>query len=157
MMISIVLTLLSITGVQSFAPYSTNTPSSKYPERNVRSNFGSASSSSSSSSQLRLSKDPKQETETFQEKLDRILDTQFFDPSEVFESESSEIKENPEKSLNPLVWFANLVQNDYETAEALFAAGLISFMVVLSQELLRMVRYGDAYHPFQNGGGGSLF
>ncbi len=107
-------------------------------------------------SQLQLSNDP--ENETFQEKLDRILDTQFFDPDKLFEKESQEINDNPEKSMNPLVWFANLVRNDYETAEALFAAGFISFMVVISQELLRMARYGDAYQPFQNGSApGSLF
>lgn len=106
---------------------------------------------------LDFSKDPKQQQETFQEKLDRVLDTQFFDPEEILENESPEINENPEKSLNPLVWFANLVRNDYQTAEALFAAGFISLMVVISQELLRMAKYGDAYHPFQNGSAGSLF
>ena len=100
-----------------------------------------------SSSQLLSSKDPKQET--FQEKLDRILDTQFFEPEKLLENQSPE---NQKKSMNPLVWFAKLVQNDYQTAEALFAAGFIAFMVVISQELVRMTMHGDAYHPFQSSG-----
>ena len=143
-MMKFALALVLVTGAQSFVPRS-----SPVPTRCVQRNLPV------SSSQLQFSKDPQQET--FQEKLDRILDTQFFDPEKLLENESSEIHENPEKSMNPLVWFANLVTNDYETAEALFAAGFISFMVVISQELLRMMRYGDAYHPFQNGSGGSLF
>ena len=137
---------------QSFAP-------NRYQTRSRSPTDSSAPTHTSitkTQSQLQLSKEP--ENESFQEKLDRILDTQFFDPDKLFENESQEINDNPEKSMNPLVWFANLVRNDYETAEALFAAGFISFMVVISQELLRMARYGDAYQPFQNGSApGSLF
>ena len=60
-------------------------------------------------------------------------------------------------SKNPIVWFAKLVKNDYETAEAFYAAGFISILVILTQEMLRMVKYGDAYVPFSRVAGGSLF
>ena len=106
---------------------------------------------------LSLSNDKDPETSSFQEKLDRFLDTPLFDPDKLLEDQSDEVKERPESSSNPLVWFANLVKNDYETAEALYAAGIISFLVVLTQELLRMVQYGDAYQPFSSLTNGSLF
>lgn len=94
---------------------------------------------------------------SLQEKLDALLDRPFFDPDQILDNQSEEIQESPETSLNPLVWFANLVKKDYQTAEALYAAGFISIMVILAQEMLRIVRYGEAYHPFQNVGSGSLF
>ena len=129
--------------VHSFAP-----ASSQYQRTTTK--------PSSSTTALHLSNDPEQ-PKTFQEKLDQFLDKPLFDPDQILENENEEINENPGKSKNPLVWFASLVKNDYETAEALFAAGIISFMVVLAQELLRMAKYGDAYHAFQNGSSGSLF
>jgi hypothetical protein len=100
---------------------------------------------------LSLSSDEDPETSSFQEKLNRFLD------KPLFEKQTDKVKESPESSINPLVWFANLVKNDYETAEALYAAGIISFLVVLTQELLRMVQYGDAYQPFSSVTNGSLF
>jgi len=125
------LVLSFIIGVQSFAP--------PVP-------------SPSSWSCLQLSKDSQEDS--LQEKVDQMLDRQFFDPEKILENESPEIIENPKKSKNPAVWLANLALNDYETAEALFAAGFIGIMIVIAKELLRMVLYGDAYQPFQSGGGG---
>ena len=95
--------------------------------------------------------------------MDAFLDTPFFDPDQILDDKykgSQDRSSSDERSLsNPLlVWFANLVKNDYQTAEALYTAAFISIMVVFAQELLRMVKYGDAYHPFQNiSSSGSLF
>jgi hypothetical protein len=112
---------------------------------------------SSKSSQLFGSNDNDPEPTSFQDKLDSFLDKPLFDPDKMLADQTDEIQENPKSSTNPLVWFANLVKNDYETAEALYAAGIISFMVVLAQELLRMAKYGDAYEPFSSFSNGSLF
>jgi len=82
---------------------------------------------------------------TIEEKIDNFLDSPVFDPDD----ESNE--EN---------WFANLVKNDYATAEALYAGGFFAFMVLVSQELFRMWLYGDNYVPFKAGGsmgGGGLW
>mmetsp|Transcript_32800 Transcript_32800/g.48591 ORF Transcript_32800/g.48591 Transcript_32800/m.48591 type:complete len:95 (+) Transcript_32800:30-314(+) len=57
---------------------------------------------------------------------------------------------------NPVLqWFAKLVQEDYVTAEALYASTFIFVLVIASQELLRMQMYGmDHYVPFARGDGG---
>lgn len=88
--------------------------------------------------------DNDDDTKSLEEKMDDLLDRQFFDPKEV-----------PEGS--PLKWFANLVENDYATAEALYASFFIAGMVIVSQELVRMQYYGDNYVPFQKLGDGLLF
>lgn len=78
------------------------------------------------------------------EQWDEFLDKPFFEPERA--------------KKGPLAWFANLVEDDYEAAEALFAGLYIVVLVVLTQEVLRMQLYGDAYVPFRAGGGaGSLF
>lgn len=132
-----------------------------------------------SSSSLRSSNDPRNTGDSneegdppsasFQEKLDSILDAQFFDPDQVLDNASGNNNENnnndensaPMKNSNPLaVWFANLVKNDYELAESLFAALFIAFMVIVSQELFRMNLYGENYVPFTKSvvpGSGRLF
>lgn len=81
---------------------------------------------------------------TFEERIDKFLDTEFFNPQDV-------------KNGSPLKWFADLVKNDYATAEALYASFFIAGMVLMSQELVRMQIYGDKYVPFQRLGDGSLF
>jgi hypothetical protein len=73
--------------------------------------------------------DPDEESVNF-------LDRQFFDPSQVQED-------------SPLKWFANLVEQDYVTAEALYASVIGFLLVVVSQELLRFQLYGDRYVPFR--------
>jgi hypothetical protein len=91
---------------------------------------------------------------TLEEKMDHFLNRQFFTPSRVDQNSSS---------TNPLLkWFANLVERDYETAEALYASLIIVLLVIISQELLRIQISGglDHYVPFArisaggNGGGG---
>ena len=72
--------------------------------------------------------------------IDDFLDQQFFDPDQVAED-----------APGPLKWFANLVKTDYNTAEVLYVGLIFVFMVILSQELLRMQIYGDNYVPFQKG------
>jgi hypothetical protein len=87
--------------------------------------------------------------DSFQDKLDTL----FFDPDQV-------LKDNEKGQVqNPIsLWFANLMKDDYETAEIFFAATFLSIMVVVSQELLRMQIYGDHYIPFSKGTSpGSLF
>ena len=79
------------------------------------------------------------------DKIDTFLDKAFFDPSKVQEDST-------------LRGFANLVENDYETAEILFAGSFFVVLLVITQELLRMQLYGDSYVPFLHGvGKGSLF
>ena len=73
-----------------------------------------------------------------------FLDRPFFDPANV--QDGSIFK-----------WFADMVEQDYETAEALFASATIAVLVLVSQELLRFYVHGDHYVPFKAGGGGSLF
>mmetsp|Transcript_18619 Transcript_18619/g.38965 ORF Transcript_18619/g.38965 Transcript_18619/m.38965 type:complete len:185 (+) Transcript_18619:109-663(+) len=86
-------------------------------------------------------KDQNDDPDSIDEKIDSFLDKPFFDP------------ENPNNNDN---WFANLVKNDYDTAEALYVGAFLTIMVIVSQELLRIVKYGDMYVPF-GGGGGKLF
>jgi len=112
--------------------------------------------------------DHKQNQMKLIEKIDDFLDTQFFHPDEIISNndeylynkrknveskESNSVNENK----NPVLWFARLVKDDYQTAEAFYAAVFISILVILTQELLRMVKYGDAYVPFTKIGSGSLF
>ena len=80
--------------------------------------------------------------EKIENKIDAFLDKQIFDP----ESESNQDN-----------WFANLVKNDYDSAEALYVGVFVFAGVVISQELLRIVKYGESYIPFGQGGGGNLF
>jgi hypothetical protein len=72
--------------------------------------------------------------------FDKMLDRQFFEPNEVGEE-------------SPFKWFADLVENDYDTAESLYAGGFLVFMVIVSQELFRMQIHGSSYVPFHSGGG----
>lgn len=84
--------------------------------------------------------------DSLQEKVDSFLDTPFFDPKS--------------KDNGPLLkWFADLVESDYELAEALYAGLLFVILVIGAQELLRMQMYGDAYVPFKQGvsSGGRLW
>lgn len=75
--------------------------------------------------------------------IDGFLDTPFFDPNKV-------------KDDSPIRWFADMVENDYETAEALYVGVVFFVLVVVSQELLRMQLYGEQYVPFHKSAG-SLF
>lgn len=90
----------------------------------------------------------EKEDSSLEDQVNTFLDTEFFNPEQVPES-------------SPLKWFADLVQNDYATAEALYASFFIAGMVLITQELVRMQLYGDQYVPFQKmsgaGGGGVLF
>ena len=84
----------------------------------------------------------EKENDSSQNNIDAFLDKQIFDP----ESESNQDN-----------WFANLVKNDYDSAEALYVGVFVFAGVVISQELLRIVKYGESYIPFGQGGGGNLF
>lgn len=79
------------------------------------------------------------ENESVESQINTLLDTPLFDP----DSEANEDN-----------WFANLVKNDYDAAEALYV-GIIGVVgVIVSQEMLRIVKYGaDNYVPFGRGGG----
>lgn len=79
--------------------------------------------------------DDNEEDGTIDEKLNTFLDKPFFDP------------DSPSNTDN---WFANLVKNDYESAESLYVGVIMIFGVIVSQELLRIVKYGS---PFGSGGG----
>ena len=79
--------------------------------------------------------------ENIENKIDAFLDKPIFDP----DSESNQDN-----------WFANLVKNDYDSAEALYVGVVVIVGVIVSQELLRIVKYGGNYFPF-GGGGGNLF
>jgi len=103
-------------------------------------------------------KTDKSKALSINDRINVFLDTPFFDPDEIIEVEEYNEDKNQKKTNNPiLLWFAQLVKNDYQTAEAFYAAGFISVLVIFTQELLRMVRYGDAYIPFTKIRNGSLF
>ena len=103
-------------------------------------------------------KTDKSKALSINDRINVFLDTPFFDPDEIIEVEGYNEDKNQKKANNPiLLWFAQLVKNDYQTAETFYAAGFISVLVIFTQELLRMVRYGDAYIPFTKIRNGSLF
>ena len=88
--------------------------------------------------------------------VDEFLDRQFFDPDKVIEDNNDD--DTTSSSPAFIRWFANLVKNDYETAEALYAGTFFVFLVILTQEALRWQLYGDNYVPFASGRSvGSLF
>ncbi|KAL7576751.1 hypothetical protein ACA910_005666 [Epithemia clementina (nom. ined.)] len=84
---------------------------------------------------------------------DDWMDRPFFRPEEHLDNDQAP----------PLLqWFAKLVEQDYDTAEALFASLFIAILVIVTQELLRIQMFGDHYIPFSSrggggGGGGNLF
>ena len=74
---------------------------------------------------------------------DTFLDTPFFDPNIILKDPNS-------NSL--LKRFASWVQEDYETVEIIATATLFIFLIVVSQELLRVQIYGfENYIPFTKG------
>mmetsp|Transcript_11347 Transcript_11347/g.33420 ORF Transcript_11347/g.33420 Transcript_11347/m.33420 type:complete len:164 (-) Transcript_11347:276-767(-) len=75
-----------------------------------------------------------------EQKIDDFLDSSVFDPDD---------------EANEGNWFAQLVKNDYATAEALYAGGFFALMVFISQELFRMWLYGENYVPFKGGSASS--
>jgi hypothetical protein len=79
------------------------------------------------------------DSRSLEEKMDHFLNQQFFTPSKVDQNSSPLLK-----------WFANLVERDYETAEALYASLIIVLLVIVSQELLRIQISGGLEHyvPF---------
>jgi hypothetical protein len=81
---------------------------------------------------------------------DTFLDTPFFDPNTILNDPSS-------NSL--LKRFATWVQEDYETVEVIVTGTLFIFLIVVTQELLRIQIYGfENYVPFTKGiPPGSLF
>ncbi|KAL7542515.1 hypothetical protein ACHAXR_011854 [Thalassiosira sp. AJA248-18] len=85
------------------------------------------------------SSDDNKEEDNLDEKNNSFLDTPMFDPND------------PSNDNN---WFANLVKNDYESAESLYVGAIVIFGVIVAQELLRIVKYGGGY---ASSGGGNLF
>lgn len=75
--------------------------------------------------------------------LEDLLDTPFFDPDKILDESNDE-----NVDFSPKTWFANLVKNDYVTAEALFVAIYFAVLVVLAQELLRWNLNGGDYVLF---------
>jgi hypothetical protein len=107
-------------------------------------NEHSTKSSLSSSSSLQKQHQQEKDSErSLEEMVDSFLDQEFFNPSRVNEN-------------SPFKWFANLVERDYETAEALYASIIIVMLVIVSQELLRMQINGlHHYVPFTRGAASS--
>ena len=54
---------------------------------------------------------------------------------------------DPEDPSNENNWFANLVKNDYYTAEALYAGVIVIIGVIVAQDMLRIVKYGGDSAP----------
>lgn len=81
---------------------------------------------------------------------DTFLDTPFFDPNVIL---------NDPNSNALLKRFASWVREDYETVEVIVTATLFIFLIVVTQELLRVQIYGiENYVPFTKGiSPGSLF
>lgn len=78
--------------------------------------------------------------------LDDWLDRPFFDPSHYEDDESSALGK-----------FARLVKDDYNLAETLYAGCFLTFMIIVSQEMLRFQIHGSHYIPFQAGGSSPLW
>lgn len=64
---------------------------------------------------------------------------------------------DPEAPSNENNWFANLVKNDYYTAEALYAGIIVIIGVIIAQDMLRIVKYGNGHHDPLSSGLGKLF
>ena len=96
--------------------------------------------------------DNENEGSNMQKKINAFLDTPFFDPDAYIQEGQTEGVVGSFKA-----WFSDLVKNDYETAEALYAGVFFAILLVATQELLRMQIYGADYVPFSRGGGGSLW
>mmetsp|Transcript_48928 Transcript_48928/g.72724 ORF Transcript_48928/g.72724 Transcript_48928/m.72724 type:complete len:194 (+) Transcript_48928:64-645(+) len=88
------------------------------------------------------------------DRIDAFLDKPFFDPDSVLDEDDGDGDGSPLGKFRK--WFATLVKNDYDFAEALYAGFVLVFMVVVSQELLRMQLYGSNYIPFTPGGAGDV-
>ena len=117
----------------NFLPVSTCPPSSPRAICTTKSVFWSSNNDNNQQD----NNDNKNEDD---KTLDELLDSPFFDPDQVTDKDSRLVR-----------WFADLVKNDYNTAEALYVGVIFVVMVIVSQELLRMQLYGDNYVPFQAG------
>ena len=82
------------------------------------------------------------ENESVESQINTFLDKPLFDP----DSESNQNN-----------WFANLVKSDYDAAEALYVGVIGIAGVIVSQELLRIVKNGAGNFVHFGGGGGNLF
>jgi hypothetical protein len=79
------------------------------------------------------------------DRVDTWLDQPFFEPESVSEKDPQWMQQ-----------LASWIQNDYETVEAVYAATFLAFMVILTQEAVRIQLYGwDHYVPFQSSSGSS--
>jgi hypothetical protein len=110
-------------------------------------------SSRDSKDPIQIRADPKETTTTATPPepfdLDTFLDTPFFDPDQIA---------NDETSPPILRKFAQFVQNDYPTAEAILTGIFLAMLILVGQELVRMQIYGENYVPFTKGvQPGSLF
>ena len=72
------------------------------------------------------------------DRLDEWLDRPVFDPDADLDENSLQYK------------FAQLVKNDYELAETLYAGAFFAVMIVVSQEMLRFQIHGQNYVPFSS-------
>lgn len=86
--------------------------------------------------------DVKETKSSLDQKIGNLLDKPFFDPYA------------PSNDKN---WFANLVRNDYESAEALYAGVIVILGVVISQQLLRIVKHGGGIYSVFHHVNGELF
>jgi len=64
---------------------------------------------------------------------------------------------DPDAPSNENNWFANLVKNDYYTAEALYAGVIVIIGVIVAQDMLRIVKYGGGFHAPFSSSPGKLF
>mmetsp|Transcript_4495 Transcript_4495/g.9539 ORF Transcript_4495/g.9539 Transcript_4495/m.9539 type:complete len:207 (-) Transcript_4495:239-859(-) len=111
-----------------------------------------ATTCSNSSIGLSNDNDDSEGSNNIKEKIGNFLDTPFFDPD-------APIQEGDEGGImgSFRAWFAGLVKEDYETAEALYAGLFFAVLLFATQELLRMQMYGTDYVPFTHSGGGKLW
>lgn len=69
------------------------------------------------------------------EKIQAFLDRPFYDPDAVLES-----LRNQDASRDSIRYrFASFVKNDYETAEALLVGGYMFILILVTQQLVRLV------------------
>ena len=70
-----------------------------------------------------------------EETIQAFLDRPFYDPDAALQS----IKENGSDKNSLEYRFASFVRDDYETAEALLVGGYMATLVLLAQQLVRLL------------------
>jgi hypothetical protein len=73
--------------------------------------------------------------------IQAFLDRPFYDPDAVLDSLDSADDDNVRNSLQ--YRFASFVKNDYETAESLLVGGYMFALVLVTQQIVRLIHHSS--------------